>query len=63
MVAALPVTLLVLGSLGTRTVTGPDAFAFCSHKKAKLRINEDTLIKNEKRHFNHKNLADTALII
>lgn len=28
MVAALPVTLLVLGSLGTRTVTGLDAFAF-----------------------------------
>lgn len=33
MVEALPGTLLVLGSLGTRTVTGLDAFAFYSHKK------------------------------
>lgn len=45
MVAALPGMLLVLGSLGTRTVTGLDAFAFYSHKKEQLRINEDILIR------------------
>lgn len=36
-VAALPAMLLVLGSLGKRTVPGLDAFAFYSHERGTVK--------------------------
>lgn len=46
MVAALPAMLLVLVSLGKRTVTGLDAFAFYSNEKGAVKNErkKDTLI-------------------